>query len=258
MNVRITVAGADTIIWMQRGRCSGAVRSTAGSLVLHRGIAVSFSETKDRMPSAHDMPTGTTTHRKMFPPHPVWYQPKEKPDWLSRPVPPFTETTSYRAAFLEWNVGRTPSKAPQPIPSSKSPQFQNSTTSRAAYAINPLPPIPKTFGEHEYVPNLTPLGTSTQRADYKEFDAAYYKSRHERKSEVPTPKETKFEAMTTQRAAYLFPKDCPRTISYAPEKPEHIVPPFPNTTTTRNDFEVITLKEAWKRKYGPINVSSSP
>ena len=48
------------------------MRSTAGSpFFFYSGIAVSFSETKDRMPSAHDMPTGTTTHRKMFPPHPV-------------------------------------------------------------------------------------------------------------------------------------------------------------------------------------------
>jgi FK506-binding protein 2 len=126
------------------------------------------------MPSAHDMPTGTTTHRKMFPPHPVWYQPKEKPDWLSRPVPPFTETTSYRAAFLEWNVGRTPSKAPQPIPSSKSPQFQNSLTSRRScvlLAAAQLVPAAKAKAASTLDPTLESYTFAEQRLGLEFSDA---------------------------------------------------------------------------------------
>ena len=80
------------------------------------------------------------------------------------------------------------------------------------------PPKPKDKARVFHNSEL-PIGTTTMRADYLQWALPHGSA----KPEQEAPKPTKFHGMTTTRADFLWPKECPGPKQAEP-RPPHVVP----------------------------------
>ena len=177
----------------------------------------------------------STTYRNDYPTPPLYWQHQPPPDHSGRPTPAFGHTTSHRADFTEHRLGNNSTNL-RPYPEQKfNPKLSQITTSRDSYQIQKLPPRqPRKDPANAWQGSSAPIGTTTMRADYLEWQMP---QRREKKGEE-SPKPTKFHGTTTTRQDFPWPKELPppaRTL----DKPEHVVPKFEGTTEYRAAYEPV-------------------
>lgn len=194
----------------------------------------------------------STTYRNDYPVPPLHWAHQPAPDRNNRPTPAFGHTTSHRADFKAHPVGGGAAIL-RPYPEAKfQPKLSAVTTGRHDFKIPPLPPPRPPDNKNVYKPSDAQLGTTTMRADYREWTMPGARPA----KEVIEPKPTKFHAITTTRNDFPWPKEMAPP-PMPEERAPHVVPKFAGTTEYRAAFETVALPLGMKADIG-IQVATKP
>jgi len=195
---------------------------------------------------------GKTTYRNDYPVPPLYWSHPAPPDRGHRPTPSFPYTTSHRADFTEHRLGNG-AAIRRPYPSQKfHPKLSALTTARDDFRVPKIPAKKPNKPADAHIGSNAPIGTTTMRADFREWKMP---GRQERASSAGA-KPTKFHGMTTTRNDFPWPKELPPP-RQEPERPAHIVPAFGGSTEYRASYAPVGLPAGYNSDVG-IQVSSGP